>query len=100
MGRTPELFNSGYYEWLSGARKYVSSAESALLREWCMRVVHESDARKYMSSAREYMSSAVSALLREWCMRLVHEGSAREYVSRAREWCTLVNWAWDLQDKL
>ena len=63
MGRSPELFNSGYdeyfqiiyngyyeyfkninsgyYEWLSGAREYVSSAESALLREWCMRVVHE-----------------------------------------------------------
>ena len=44
MGRRPELFNSGlyeyfkninsgYYEWLSGAREYVSSAESALLRE-------------------------------------------------------------------
>ena len=38
--------NSGYYEWLSGAREYVSSAESVLLREWCMRVVHESDARE------------------------------------------------------
>ena len=83
MGRRPELFNSGYYEylkniysgyyeyfknissgyyeWLSGAREYVTSAESALLREWCMRVVHESE-------AREYMSSAESALLREWCM--------------------------------
>ena len=24
------------------AREYVSSAESALLREWCMRVMHES----------------------------------------------------------
>ena len=67
MGRSPELFNSGYdehfkiiysgyyeyfkninigyYEWLSGAREYVSSAESALLREWCMRVVHEGSAR-------------------------------------------------------
>ena len=55
MGRSPELFNSGYdeyfkiiysgyykyfkninsdnYEWLSGAREYVSSAESALLHE-------------------------------------------------------------------
>ena len=80
MGRRPELFNSeyyeyskniytdgyyeyfkninsGYYEWLSGRPEYVSSAESALLREWCMRVVHESD-------AREYVSSAESALLR------------------------------------
>ena len=60
MGRRPELFDSGYYEyfkniysgyykyfkniksgyyeWLSGAREYVSSAESALLHEWCMRV--------------------------------------------------------------
>ena len=34
--------NSGYYEWLSGEREYVSSAESALHREWCMRVMHES----------------------------------------------------------
>ena len=59
MGRSPELcnsgkiifsgyyeyfnnINSGYYEWLSGAQKYVSSAESALLREWW---VHESGAR-------------------------------------------------------
>ena len=64
MGRSPELFNSfyyeyfkninsgyyeyfkninsGYYVWLSGAREYVSSAESALLHEWCMRVVHGS----------------------------------------------------------
>ena len=36
--------NSGYYEWMSGAREHVSSAESALQREWCMRVVHESGA--------------------------------------------------------
>ena len=35
---------TGYYEWLTGAREYASSAESALLCEWCMRVVHESDA--------------------------------------------------------
>ena len=49
--------NSGYYEQLSGEQEYMSSAESALLREWCMRVVHESD-------AREYVSSAESALLR------------------------------------
>ena len=91
MGRRPELFNSGYYEyfkniysgyyeyfkninsgyyeWLSGARECVSSAESALLREWCMRVVHESD-------EREYVSSAESALL-EWCMRVVHESGAQ-----------------------
>ena len=38
--------------------------ESALLREWCMRVVHESD-------AWEYVSSAESALLRE-----LHESGA------------------------
>ena len=69
MGRSPELFNSGYdeyfkiiysgyyeyfkninsgyYEWFSGARESVSSAESAILREWCIcewctKVVHES----------------------------------------------------------
>ena len=52
MDQSPELFNSGYdeyfkiiysgyYEWLSGARQYVSSAESELLCERCMRVVHE-----------------------------------------------------------
>ena len=29
---------SGYNEWLSGTREYMSSAESALLCEWCMRV--------------------------------------------------------------
>ena len=87
MGRSPELFNSGYdeyfkiicsvcyeyfkninsgyFEWLSGAREYVSTAESALLREWCMRVVHEGSAREYLSGAREYLSGA-----REWCTRL------------------------------
>ena len=53
MGRSPELFNSGYDEYLSGAREYVSSAESALLREWYMRVVHEGCAREYLSGARE-----------------------------------------------
>ena len=36
----------------------MSSAESALLSEWCMSIVHESD-------AREYVSNAESALLRE-----------------------------------
>ena len=57
--------NSGYYEWLSGARdswvvqrvhyyvsgarEYVSSAENALLREWCMRVVYEGSAREYVA---------------------------------------------------
>ena len=88
MGRSPELFNSGYdeyfkiiysgyyeyfknissgyYEWLSGAREYVSSAEGALLREWCMRAVHEGSARDYMSGVRE------------WCTRVVHESGARE----------------------
>ena len=66
---------SGYYEWLSDARKYLSSAESALLREWCMRVVHEGSAREYLSGARE------------WCTRLrsgaqvVHETGAREYIA-------------------
>ena len=37
----------------SEAREYVSSAESALLHEWCMRVVHEGSAREYVSGARE-----------------------------------------------
>ena len=50
----------------------MSSAESALLREWCI------------------VNSAESALLCEWGMRVVHEGSAREYVSGAREWCMRV----------
>ena len=85
MDRSPELFNSGYdeyfkiiysgyyeyfkninsgyYEWLSGAREYVRSAESALLCEWCMRVVHERSAREYLSGARE------------WYMRQVHEST-------------------------
>ena len=75
MGRKTELFNSGYYEcfnniysgdyeyfkninsgyneWLSGAREQVSSAESALLREWCMRVVHESGALGQCTKVRE-----------------------------------------------
>ena len=83
MGRSPELFNSGYYEWFSGARDYVSSAESALLCEWCTRV-----------------SSAENALLREWCMRVVQESGARGLCTRVRsgarvvheitEWCTRV----------
>ena len=75
MGQSPELFNSGYdeyfkiiysgyYEWLSGAQEYMSSAESALLREWCMRVVHEGSAREYLSGAR-----------------VLHETGAREYVA-------------------
>ena len=72
MGRSPELFNSGYYECLSGAREYVSRAESALLREWCMRVVHEGSAREYLSGARE------------WCTRL--QSGAR--VVHEYEWCT------------
>ena len=57
MGRRPELFNSGYDEYFnniysgyyeyfkninSGYYEWLSGAESALLREWCMRVVHES----------------------------------------------------------
>ena len=67
MGRSPELFNSGYdeyfkniysgyyeyfkninsgyYEWLSGARDYVSSAESSV-RAW---VVYEIGAREYVA---------------------------------------------------
>ena len=92
MGRSPELFNSGYdeyfkiiysgyyeyfkninsgyYEWLSGARKYVSSAESALLREWCMRVVHEGRARAYFSGARDYGAVHECGVVNEneWCM--------------------------------
>ena len=58
MGRRPELFNSGfyeyfkniysdyyeyfenihrgYYEWFSGAREYMGSAESVSLHEWCI----------------------------------------------------------------
>ena len=48
----------------------MSSAESALLREWCMRVVHESD-------AQEYVSSAESELVCEWHMRVEHESGAR-----------------------
>ena len=53
----------------------MSSAESALLREWCMRVVHEGSAQEYLSGAQE------------WCTRLwsgaqvVHETGAREYVA-------------------
>ena len=35
----------------------MSSAESALLREWCMRVVHEGSAREYLSVAREWCTS-------------------------------------------
>ena len=57
MGRSPEIFNSGYdeyfkiiysgyyeyfkninscyYEWLSGAREYVA------VHEWCTKMVHE-----------------------------------------------------------
>ena len=48
--------NSGYYEWLSGAREYASSAESALLHEWCMRVVHEST--WVVQRVRYYVSDA------------------------------------------
>ena len=98
MGRRPELFNSGYYEyskninsvyyeWLSGAREYVSSGESALLREWCMRVVHESDAESAL--LREWcMRVAHESGAREWCTRVVHENGAREWCTRLREWCT------------
>ena len=89
MGRSPELFNcgydeyfkiiysgyyeyfkninSGYYEWLSGALEYVSSAESALLREWCMRVVHEGSVREYLSGALDY------GVVHEWYTRQEHE---------------------------
>ena len=44
--------------YMSGAREYMGSAESALLRECCMRVVHEGSAREYVSGAREYVSGA------------------------------------------
>ena len=83
--------NSDYYEWLSGAREYVSSAESALLREWCTRVMHEST--WVVQRVHYYVSGAW-----EWCTRVVHEStwvvheitrvahdSAREYVSDAWE---------------
>ena len=82
----------------------MSSAESALLREWCMRVIHEG------------MSSAESALLHEWCTRarewytrVVPKSGAqecsrlREWWMRLSEWCkrkSLVDWAWILQGKL
>ena len=36
----------------------MSSAESALLCKWCMRVVHEGSAREYVSGARDYVSGA------------------------------------------
>ena len=86
MGRSPELFNSGYdeyfkiiysgyYEWLSGAREYVSSAESALLREWCMRLVQEGSAREYLSGAREWCTRLRSGA------RVAHETGARGYVA-------------------
>ena len=93
MGRSPEIFNSGYdeyfkiiysdyyeyfkninsgyYKWLSGAREYVSSYESALLCEWCMRVVHEgvhdSTWVVHESGARDY------GVVHEWYTRQVHE---------------------------
>ena len=89
MGQSPELFNSdydgyfkiiysgyyeyfkninsGYYEWLSSTWEYVSSAESALLCEWCMRVVHEGSTREYLSGARDY------GVVHEWYTRQVHE---------------------------
>ena len=121
--------NSGYYEWLSGARENVSSAESALLREWCMRVVHESGAWGWctrvmhestwvVQRVRCYVSGAW-----EWCMRVVHESGAREWCTRivhkitwvvhesswvvheitwVRKLCTrkmLVDWGWVLQGK-
>ena len=70
MGRSPELFNSGYDEYFkiiySGYYKYFKNINSGYY-EW-------------LSGAREYVSSAESALLRGWCMRVVQEGSAREYV--------------------
>ena len=72
MARSPELFNSGYDEYLkiiySGYYEYFKNINSGYY-EW-------------VSGAREYVSSAESALLREWCMRVVHEGSA------PLEWCT------------
>ena len=106
MGRRPELINSGYYEyfkniysgyyeyfkninsgyyeWLSGEREYVSSAESALHREWCMRVMHESTwveqrVRYYVSGAWEWCTRVVhESGAWDWCTRVVHESSARE----------------------
>ena len=47
----------------------MSSAESVLLREWCMRVVHEGSAREYLSGARDY------GVVHEWYTRQVHEST-------------------------
>ena len=85
-----------------------------------MRVVHESGAREYVSGAREYMGGA-----REYVSgaREKHESSAQEYVSEVKANFsrlgqngpsranfsrlgmeppeqTLVDWAWNRQDKL
>ena len=41
----------------------MSSAESALLRESCIRVIHEGSAREYLSGARDY------GVVHEWHTR-------------------------------
>ena len=45
----------------------MSSAESALLREWCMRVVHEGSAREYLSGARDYGAVREYGVVHERC---------------------------------
>ena len=71
--------NSGYYEWLSGAREYMSSAESALLREWCMRVVHEGSAQEWCTrTSGAWVEVVHENGARVW---VVHEMGTREYVA-------------------
>ena len=106
MGRSPELFNSGYdeyvkiiysgyykyfkninsgyYEWLSRAREYVSSAESVLLGVWCMRVVHDGSAREYLSGAQDYRVGTSGTRDRSTRVR------SGAQVVHVHEWCTRV----------
>ena len=88
----------------SDARQYVSTAESPLLREWCMRVMHEST--WVVQRVRYYVSGAW-----EWWTKVVHESTwvvhksswvvhAITWVSEWCTWKTLVDWTWVLQGKL
>ena len=92
MGRRPELFNSGYYEyfkniysgyyeyfkninsgyyeWLSGARENMNSVESAVTM-WVVQRVHY-----YVSGAWEWYTRVVHEST--WVVHEVHERSARE----------------------
>ena len=69
MGRRPEVFNSGYYEYFkniySGYYEYFKNIYSGYYKYF-----NNIDTGYYewLSSAREYVSSAESALLCEWCM--------------------------------